>query len=131
MKKIKILTEKISEKHNDSFWYDGAIAEITKANGTKLRLIAVGDIRIHDNEGELVYDCKERNYGIEGGLKDDDDLRKIGYDYSDKYYWENNNWFEVIFKKKNSDAWDSIIGDFVFTYDEALELLKSYINSEY
>ena len=127
---MEILQEKISEKHNDSFWYDGHIARIVKKNGTELILIACGDIRIHNKEGELVYDCKERNSGIKGGLNNDDDLKKIGNNYDDNYYWENNNWFEVIFKKKNEEAFDSIMGDVRYDYDEAIEMLKEYAKDD-
>ena len=128
--KINIIQKKISEKHNSSFWYDGRIAEFTKPNGTELCLIACGEIRIHNKEGNLVYDCKERDEGIKGGLNNDDDLKKIGNDYNDKYFWENNNWFEVIFKQKGSDVFDSVLCDVAHEYDEALSLLNSYIEDE-
>ncbi len=128
--KIKIIQKKVSEKHNDSFWYEGTIAEVTKQNGTEIHLIACGEIRIHSKEGNLVYDCKERNEGIEGGLNNDDDLKKIGNDYNDKYYWENNNWFEVVFKQKGSEVFDSVLGDVAYEYDDAISLLNSYIEDK-
>lgn len=126
LKGIEILQEKISEKHNDSFWYDGHIASFTKSNGTELILIASGEIKIRDKEGYVVYDVKERNDGIRGGLNNDDDLKKIGNDY----YWDMNNWFEVIFKKKGEDNFDCVLGDVAHEYDDGIELLKAYIGDE-
>ncbi len=128
--KVEIIQKKISEKHNDSFWYEGTIAEVTKKNGTELHLIACGDIRIHSKEGSLVYDCKERNEGIKGGLKNDDDLKKIGNNYNDNYYWENNNWFEVTFKQEGSDFFDCVLCDVAHEYDDAISLLNSYIEDK-
>ena len=128
--KIETITKKISKKHNDSFWYESDIAKATKANGTELLLVACGDIRIHNKDGELVYDCKERNSGIKGGLNDDDDLKKIGNDYGDDYYWENNNWFEVLFKKKDMEGYDSIMCNVAHDYDEAIKLLQTYIDDD-
>ena len=126
---MKIITKKISKLHNDSFWYDGVIALAKTKAGTELKLIACGDIRINSKEGNIVYDCKERNEGIKGGLKNDKDLKKIGNNYSDNYYWENNNWFEVLFKLKKEGCWDSIMGDVVYDYDTAIQLLKDYAKS--
>ena len=128
--KIKIIQDKFSNKHNNSFWYDGEIAKVTKPNGTEWCLIATGEIRIHNKNGEIVFDCKERNDGIKGGLKNDKDLKKIGNSYEDEYYWENNNWFEIIFKRKDEDCFDSELGDVVYEYDDGIELLKSYIKDK-
>ena len=90
--KINIITPKISEKHNDSFWYEGHIANAFNKEGREFVLIACGHIEIRDKEGYVVHDgSKERNDGIKGGLNDDDDLKKIGCNYDDPYYWENNN----------------------------------------
>ena len=129
-KEIEIIQKKVSEKHNDSFWYDGEIARVIKPNGTELCLIATGEIRINSKEGNIVFDCKERNEGIKGGLNNDDDLQKIGNNYDDNYCWENNNWFEVIFKRKDMDCFDSQMGDVAHEYDDGIELLKSYVNDD-
>jgi len=128
--KINIIQEKIAEDTQDSFFYDGFIAEAQNQNGTEFNLIACGEIRIFNKEGNLVYDGKERGDGIKGGINNDKDLEKIGNDYNDNYYWENNNWFEVIFKLKDESCFESVIGDIAHTYNEAIELLKSYLESE-
>ncbi len=128
---FKIITDKISNKHNDSFWYDGDIASVTKKNGTELLLIASGEIQIRDKDGYVVFDGnKMRNDGIKGGLDNDTHLKKIGNNYDDKYYWEYNNWFEVIFKPKDEDSFDCNLGVVAHSYDDALELLNSYIEDD-
>jgi hypothetical protein len=129
--KPKIIQRKISNLHNDSVWYDGDIAKITKSNGTKLLLIATGEIRIEAKKGGIVFDgFKERNSGINGGFQNDLDLKKIGNNYTDKYRWENNNWFEVIYMQKVDSNWDSDVGNVVYDYDEAIALLESYFEDE-
>lgn len=127
---MEIITKKISNNHNDSVWYEGEIAKVKKDNGTELLLIACGDIRIHNKKGELVYDGKERNSGIKGGFNNDGDLKKIGNNYDDKYYWENNNWFEVLFKKETMGSYDTVMGDVAYGYDESLEMLKGYVDDK-
>ena len=128
---IEIIQEKISEDHNDSVWYDGIIAEVLKSNGTRLRLIAAGEIRIYERDGDIVFDgYKERNGGIEGGFKSDKDLEKIGCNYDDKYYWDMNNWFEVMYKQDDDEYWESSVGDVAHEYDEAIDLLKAYMEDD-
>ena len=115
--KLIILQGKVSKENDDSFWYDGEIAKLGK-----YILVAVGEIRIHNIEGDLVHDgYKERDDGVKGGLETDKDLEKIGNNYDDDYYWENNNWFEVI-----SDEGGCELGNAVFSYDAGLEMLKLY-----
>lgn len=130
MNEIKILREKISEKHNDSFWYDNEDIAISKTKkGTELLLVSCGEIKIRDKDGYIVYSGgKERNEGIEFGLENDDNLKQIFE--SDKYEFEYNNWFEVLFKFKDTDTWDCELGNVATTYDEAIELLKSYLEDE-
>lgn len=82
------------DKHLDSFWYDGLILTFKYQNKI-YEVGACGEIRIHNKKGNLVYDCKERNEGFDFDLKTDKDLKKIGNNYTDKYYYENNNWFEL------------------------------------
>lgn len=128
MEEIKILKEKISDKHEDSIWYDGEIAKFKKPNGTELILIVAGDVEIRDKEGYVVFDgAKMRNDGINGGFESDEDLKKIGFNYDDKYYFELNNWFEVIFKKKGEDCFDCVFGDVAHGYKDGLDLLNCYI----
>jgi hypothetical protein len=137
MRKIKfnpkIITKKIDNKHKDSLFYDGDIAQITKPNGTKLYLITAGDIRIYKNVDkgtELVFDGKERNSGFDFKLTDKTLSKRIGNSYSDKYYWDMNNWFEVTWKKKDEDFMDCDLGNVAYDYDEAIGLLKSYFEDD-
>lgn len=108
---MKINQSKLSPKHNDSFWYDGVIAD---TDDGKYTLYAQGGIRIYDQDGNIVHDgSKERNNGIEGGLNNDDDLSKID---NNKYIWDMNNWFEIIGENDDGEVYD--------TYDEAIKALK-------
>jgi len=112
---MKIIQQKISDKHNDSFWYRGEIAETDN-----FVLVATGDIRIINCEtGEIAHDIsKERGDGIIGGLNNDDDLKKIDDIH---YTWDMNNWFEI-FNNRNEVEIDFGIFD---TYDEGIaELLE-------
>ena len=108
MKKLKIIQELekrgfevlqnnvISDKHLDSFWYDELVLEF-KFRGKIYRVEATGEIRIFSKKGELVFDGKERNSGFNFKLKDDNSLRKIGSNYDDDYYWDENNWFDIYY----------------------------------
>ena len=121
---MEIIEKKIEGKQ-DSFFYDGEIATSLKANGTKLSLIACGDVRIRINDDEY-YKNQQRFEAIETHHLTDKKLQKMEDD--GKFEWLNNNWFEVTFVKKGSDVGDSIMGDVAHTYDEAISLLKSYEN---
>jgi hypothetical protein len=128
MKDIKIITPKISDKHNDSFWYDGEIAIIERNDGTEFMLIASGDIEIRNKEGILIHDrYKERNEGID--LRNDEDIGKIGFEGEGKPYFNMNNWFELVFKRKGEDCFDCVLGDVAHSYDDGIQLLKDYFNN--
>ena len=112
---MKIEQEKI-KGCQDSLFYDGKIASIGK-----YVLIASGDIEIRkEKNGDLVFGRGTRC--VDGFMpeKDEDlspkNFEKLGY------YWEHNNWFEVIDGKTG----ECILGDVVLTYDEGIELLKRY-----
>lgn len=126
--KVKIL-QKGDKQHQDSFWYDGDIAKITYKD-REILVIAEGDIRIHNKKGELVYDGKERGSGFPFKLKKDKDLKKIGSNYDDDFYWENNNWFGFLYKLKKWDRWDDIMGDVCYEYDTAIRDAKSTIKED-
>jgi hypothetical protein len=105
-------------KHNDSFWYDGLVLDF-KHNKKHYKVYASGEVRIYSKAGNIVYDVKERNEGIKGGLREDKDLKKIGSNYTDKYYWDMNNWFELI--DADDEADDGII---FYNLEEIKGLLK-------
>lgn len=115
---MKVIQKKISNKHTDSMWYDGLIAE-TK----HYELVVIGDVEIYNKDG-LVYDgWKERNDGFDFKFENDDDLCKIGNNYDDKYYWEHNNWFEIIDKRNGDEC--GIYHD----YNDAIHILKTEFNN--
>lgn len=113
---MEILQEKISNKHQDSLFYDGYIAQIGK-----YILIATGDIEISEITGEYpkrVF-ARGKRYIDEIDFDDDQDLEKKMS--SGKYEYNHNNWFEVI-----DDTGECVIGDVVYDYDDGIELLKGY-----
>lgn len=129
--KIKIVYhQKPLKDRQNSFFYDGEIADLyyKKRNVT---VVAAGMIRIYNNKGELVHDgFKERGEGIK--IETDKDLNKID-NVDGKYYWENNNWFEILYTTNvtnNIREQDSIMGDVAYTYKEAIELAKFYLKDD-
>ena len=113
---MKIHQKKVSPKHNDSFFYDGLIAE-TK----DYELVATGEIKIRSTDNNFIcngfksYD-EETEWENNFYNWNDDDLKKID---GDKYYWDFNNWFEVI---KKEDSFEGVVYS---EYDEAIEGLKT------
>lgn len=124
MPDLTIIKPKISDKHDDPFWYDGEIAKCGK-----YMLIAAGDIRIyctkHKEEtgfSELCYDGKERNCCCLYP-KDDRDIA-FGSDEDQPFYFGNNNWFEIIGINQDDDPGYNAS----FSYDEAIEALIDLAN---
>lgn len=106
----------IDDKHLDSFWYEGFVLRF-KYCGKVYDVSAEGDIRIFSKGGTLVYDGKERNEGFKFKLKDDNSLKKIGNNYDDDYYWDENNWWEINCDEEN---WDE--GVILNTLDELKDI---------
>ena len=125
---VKVLQKKIDKYHNDPFWYEGDIALI-KYKGREVLVIAGGEIRISNKNGECVYSgCKERGDGFpefKYGLDNDyqlSQLEDLGYQ------WDNNNWFEFLWKFEGDSNWNDIMGEVTFGYDaaiyDAMEILR-------
>lgn len=113
----------------DSFWYDGNIAYMTYKD-REVMVIATGDIRIENKHGDVVHDGnKERGPGFKGfKLKTDKDLKRID---GENYRWENNNWFEPLYRKKGEDTWECLLGETSSDYDGAIEQGKWLLKEEY
>ena len=125
---IKILQKKLGKNITDSFFYDGVIAEARSRNGTKLQLIATGEIMILNKNGVVFRNGCEYNDNFAFKVDTDDDLKKINPENG--FEWEMNNWFEVIFTEPGTDYADSDIGEVVYDYDSAIQLLEDYLNDE-
>lgn len=111
--------EKISPKHNDSFWYEGLIAETNKHE-----LIAMGEIKINrfGEKGLIGTHNGSKDYdNFELKLREDNDLIKID---GKEYCWDMNNWFEIIEKDRED------IGAVYDDYDEAIKALKEFESEE-
>ena len=118
MEKLIIHQKKASSKHNDSIWYDGLIAEYGE-----YKLYVFGIVAIYDEDG-LVYDgWKERNNGFRFKFENDDDLKRI--DDNEKYYWEHNNWFEIVHEKDGGE------GVIEYYYDDGIKTLKKIVEEKF
>jgi len=126
MNKLQIHCKKV-KGCEDSFWYDGLIASIGK-----YRLIASGDVRIQTKDGEIAYSNGDfRDSRLEKLVRSDKTLEKyVGQNYDDPYYWENNNWFEVVYASKVVDGItyidDCDLGVVEYDYTSAIRMLKAY-----
>lgn len=114
VKEIEILQDKISDKHLDSFWYEGVIAR----NGD-YELVACGDIRFYynDKDGNYLgmYDGKCRDNFPEP--KNDKDLESM-YLSENGFICDMNNWFEII------NIYGDTVSDIYSDYNEAIKALK-------
>lgn len=113
------IIRKMLKGRKDSFWYEGDIATYDGYT-----LIACGDIDVRAN-AEVPHSCKWEDIAAE--VKTDKGLEKlVGSIEGDspgakKYYWVNNNWFEVLLPDGSS-----VLGDVAYDYDEAIRLLIAY-----
>lgn len=107
---MEVFQEKEPGREN-SFWYNGDIA----IEGDCI-LIAEGEIRVTFPDGYVGRDWHAVEHAMDLGYTDVD----LG-----KFEWDMNNWFEVVSKKG-----ESILGDVVYEYDAAIELLKQYVRDK-
>lgn len=112
----------ISSEHKDSFFYDGLVLSFKKGRYT-YSIEAVGDIRIENKKGEVVYH-NHRNYDDLIKVKNDSDLSKI---CEPKYLWENNNWFEFLILDTNFDDYIDDMGEVFGCLDDFFNLAE-YVN---
>jgi hypothetical protein len=125
MKQIKIIQKKEKDK-TDSIFYDGEIATFEKDNGTILSLIAVGEIDLRIDKDR--YRNRQVNEAEREHKLTDKKLYKMLED--GKAEFELNNWFEVNYLKKGCSCWESDFGQVAHNYDDAIQLLKDYIQDE-
>lgn len=122
---MKILQEKIPDR-SDSFFYNGDIAEDTANNGTTFLLVATGHITIEISR-ERYTDSDIPEIIERFGLTD----RKLNeMEAEEELVWHENNWFEVLWKEKNSDTYHCEIGEVAGNYDDAISLLKYHVDEE-
>lgn len=88
----------IREDRMDSFFYDGVVVTIKKDDIT-IDIVAVGEIRITDHNGNMVAGNLWEDDGVMKELDNDKLLEKnVGHGEEDKkYIWQNNNWYELRF----------------------------------
>jgi len=116
------IIEKKAEGQEDSFFYDEEIACVEKANGTKLSLMATGDVNIRI--GEDHFKNLQRFEAITKYDLIDKTLKSL--DEKGEIEWINNNWFEVMYLPKGAEYWESVDCDVAHDYSSAIQLLKDY-----
>jgi len=123
---INVIQPKIAKNRALSFWYDGQIATVETDHGI-YSLEACGDIRVSfSEEDESNYkDGRAVTRAWDLNLKDKHIINLYNTDA-----FSNNNWFEVVCIKPDGEV-ESAAGDVADTYDEAMEMLKTYVEEEY
>jgi len=120
MGKVFIIQPRIDDKHLDSLWYDGEIAETEH-----YKMYAAGDIRIYrnDKDGNYLgmYDGKSRDDF--GEIKDDEDIERM-FNSLD-YNIDMNNWFEIVSKEEPDE-----LGEVYNGYDDCIQILED-LEKEY
>jgi len=125
---IVTLNDLTSEKHLDSFWYDGVVLRFKDMRegkmGQEYAVEAVGDIEIFSRKTwNIVFDNGgSRNEGF-GRLKitEDKHLKKICEENG--LVWEHNNWFDVR-KVKPGDLEFYDMGHVIHEIPALLDLIK-------
>jgi hypothetical protein len=120
---MKILQTRIVNCTDVLFYDTGEVATITKTNGTKLFLEVAGEVDIsigtdryrNDQRFEFIRDYKLT------------DKKLSALNKKDKIQWGNNNWFEVFYQQKGDSNAECVMGDVAYDYDDAIELLNSYV----
>jgi len=122
-KLAKILVGKKPNRTDSFFYYDEDEIASFKGKKNAYSLISSGDIRIEiDDES---YTKRDLDDAIEKYKLTDKKLRSL--EDKERLEWLNNNWFEVEFKPKNSEYWQSVMGDVAYDYDGAIRLLEGAI----
>jgi len=110
------------ENRNDSFFYDGLIADCMLPDGTLLRLEAQGDSLIFLDEG-----CP--GFGLRRGTLQQ--LQETALTDAilsrNAVTWENNNWFAIEIKTADSDEWRGGDDDLGTDYDQAFEAFRQMV----
>jgi len=125
---IQIITPKIAENKQNSFWYyNETIAAITKGDQA-VNVMASGDIRVYFDEEDV-----KNHYYFEGSDAVEEAYRRSLTDADiDKLMEQdrflNNNWFDVNDYGNYDVAVDAAWDD---TYDEAIALGVQYVNELY
>ena len=108
----KTIQKRISKDHEDSFWYDGIIAETEH-----FRLVATGEIKIVDSKTDSIYDNKPRD-SFRYDPENDTELAEMNEDTD--IVWDMNNWFAIYGKEDVNSDW------VVDTYSDGIEQLQEF-----
>jgi len=122
-KGIWINTEKIDDKHNDSFWYynESILIVPIKCSNKNIKYLAIesrGEIKAYFEENGSTYRGEQCIKEANSMSLNDDDINRL--QQNDMFI--QNNWFACI--GLNSD-YECITDDFdiCYTYDECIEMI--------
>lgn len=121
--KIEIHIQKINPNRENSFWYKdlGNIAKLSKGN-REIIISTCGLIRVQFLNEDF-YRKNQQAVDVALNLNlFDEDLEKLNFSES--------NWFDFVYKKTNSEEYEEIESDERFTYSEAIESAKSYLEDD-
>lgn len=113
---VEIIQKKLRKRH-DAFWYDGLIAVCGR-----YKLMVCGEIKV-SYRGSSGWTCDYNAVGEAFRRKLTDKTLYNGVSGIEDT--DMNNWFEIVGK-----SGESALGDVVYTYDEGIELLKTYFRED-
>jgi hypothetical protein len=117
---IDIITPKISDDKQDSFWYFGKTIAILRKEDMEIEVLAAGEIAVSFEEDGYICHNEEAVECANDKCLTDKDLEEI----RNTTGFINNNWFEF---RINGGYADEFGGDVAYEYDEAMETAKSMI----
>lgn len=122
---INIITPKISDKHNDSFWYHNKTIAVLECGPYAVEVIVQGVIKVIFEENGMTYTSEDAiQYALDHNMNDSH-LDKV----SEFDGWLHSNWFTI---EINGLPNDSLIEN---TYDDAIKLAEKVLtqisNCEY
>jgi hypothetical protein len=116
---IEIITPKISDDKQDSFWYFGEIIAILRKQDIEIEIAASGQIAVNF-KSDVYYNEEAVEFANNNSLTDKD-LEKI----RNTIGFINNNWFEF---RINGEYTDDFGGDVAYEYDEAINAAKAMLD---
>lgn len=116
-----IIIPKISNNHNDSFWYGNKVICYVEHKNRKIIISSCGDIRMSFNDEDVTIYKNEQ--AIDNAL-----YRKLCDADLQKHIFFYSNYFDFIYQLNNdSNRIVDIEADECFTYDDAIQYAQQTI----
>jgi hypothetical protein len=118
--KIEFIQPQLSDKRQDSFWYNGQVATVSNGKRT-ISIEAIGELRIYlDEDGDLLCNDEARKEALRRNYRDVDVHTCAAWDG-----WVNSNWF-ALYDVENDEYLQEY--DVIDRYDDALTLAKGVVD---